>query len=265
MMRLLLPILLLVISFPGISQLNYYRVTLQPGFDYSYQLTAFRNGIPADFLGNLGRHHFGMQVSANVFISEKIGINFKGLAASKIYSGSRTKDEQELQTFLSNYHGPQYYVDEKNKIRTFSAGELSFLSLGGVYRIIKARWNYQFGFNVGVMQMQTADIFYYLKEHGSDSYQSVNLETDMEKRWMLFFEPSVLVSFSLHKRLGLFAAGSYSLSPAKIRQSEFKKDLYTDESLRTEYVTEKILQVLSLKLGLSIGIGKIIDKQAAGE
>lgn len=251
-------------SYIGITQLNYYRVTLQPGFDYLYQLTLEKNNLPVDYLGNTSQHHMGIQIPVNVFINEKIGVNVKIAQASKF--SSIDKDEKKLNNFLSEYYGSQYYLSEENKIQSYSSSsDIYFLSLGGVYRLIKNKWNYQFGVNVGAMKYSAPDIFYYLKEHASNNYYSVNLSTDMDKRWMLFFEPSVYVSYSLKKRLSIFIAGSYLLSPDKIRQSEYINNLYTNEAVRTEYFSSQLFHMVSAKVGLSIGIGKIINKRAAGE
>lgn len=261
MIRFQLFFFVFCVSFSGMTQSDYYRITFQPGFDYSYQLTQFRNGVPADFLGNMGKHHLGGQLSVNFFISEKVGINLKGFAASKIYSQSRAKYERDLQDFLESYHAPHYYVNEDEKISKSKSGEFHFLSIGGVYRIIKNKWNYQFGFNIGMVRMQTTKILYHMKEHGSNYHYSALIEPDMGNRWSVYFEPSAQVSYTVAKRLGIFVSGSYSISPLNFHSKELQTNLYTNEHFQTKYSKTELIQLLSVKLGLSIGIGAIVGKQ----
>ncbi|MBX2949360.1 MAG: hypothetical protein KF704_08785 [Crocinitomicaceae bacterium] len=252
MIRLILCTCFLTGLFSAFSQAEYYRVTLQPGFDYVHRFNS-SNDIP---VATMERNYTGIGLSATVFLTKHIGLNLKGSVASAITTG---KDVGQPRESLEAYYSPDFYLEEIVRPNEQLPVSAHFLAAGGVYRLVKKRWNYQFGLNVGAMNYAPSGVEYFLKEHGTNNYYAARMYTKMEKRWSFVVEPSVLVSFVLKNRLAVFVAASYRLSPGKIRQREYMMNMYSGEVVNNEYASNGLFQMIAFNVGFSIGIGKIID------
>lgn len=235
------------------SQAEYYRVTLQPGFDYFHRLIPSISDLP---VATMDRNYIGMGMSTTVFLTKHIGLNVKGSFASAITTG---KDVGQPRESLEAYYSPNFYVEDVLSQKEQIPVSTHFITVGGVYRLVKKRWNYQFGLNVGAMNHAPSSLEYFLKEHGTNNYYSAYLYTKMEKRWSLVAEPSVLVSFAVKNRLAIFASASYRLTSGKIRQREYWTNIYSGEVVNNEYSSNRLFQAIACNVGLSIGIGKIVE------
>lgn len=252
MIRLILCTCFLTGLFSAFSQAEYYRVTLQPGFDYVYRFNS-SNDIP---VATMERNYTGIGLSTTVFFTKHIGLNVKGSFTSAITTG---KDVGQPRASLEAHYSPNFYVENTISQNEQLPVSAHFIAVGAAYRLVKKRWNYQFGLNVGAMNYAPSTLEYFLKESGTNNYYSAHMYTKMEKRWALVVEPSVLVSFALKNRLAIFAAASYRLSPGKIRQREYMTNMYSGEVVNNEYTSNGLFQMIAVNVGLSIGIGKIVE------
>lgn len=260
-MKLAVVLLICMLSFSGSAQTDENhppRFVIQPAIGYSYRLTDGKSSYPVDFLSELGRHSINHHFFAgSIFLSQSFGINLKATLNVKQYKNEYQSKGEQFSSFIRDYHSPLHYTEYDIQRMKFYLGESAFISLGVAYRIIKNKWTCQFGLNLGGIKMKTAGITYYLKEHGSNDYQSVLLKTDMDDRMMLSIEPSFLLSYKPIKRLGIFINCSYLFSPSKIRQIEERTDLYTDFRQTFEHSAKNKYHMIAVNLGLSVELGKI--------
>ena len=235
------------------SQADYYRVMLQPGIDYFHRFTPSNNGIP---VSTMKRNHVGMGLSTTVFFTKHIGLNVKGSFTSAVTTG---KDVGQPRASLEAHYTPNFYVEDAINQNEQIPVSAHFISVGAAYRLVKKRWNYQFGLNVGAMNCPPSNLEYFLKESGTNNYYSAGMYTKMEKRWAFVLEPSALVSFAVKNRLAVFAAASYRMSPGKIRQREYLMNMYSGGSISNEYSANQLFHMIAVNVGLSIGIGTIVE------
>jgi hypothetical protein len=258
MIRSLFFLSIVFIPLFGMTQSDYYRAALQPGFTYSYQLTTVKNGNITDLLTKMSRNQASLQfVSGTVFVSKKIGINFKGSMGGKIEDGNSKKEK--FNNDIRTCYTPEHYVSF-NEYGTYSNYGSSYsFSLGAVYRIVSGKWTHQFGFNAGITKLQETGIVYSLKEHGSNSNYSVRLGQNFNGKMALNLEPSFLISYKFKKRIGIYASIAYSMTPFTMIQFEERTDLYSNTTQIMEYSSKILLQMISGGIGLSIDLGKIIE------
>lgn len=256
MKKTLNTLLFIFISAFSFSQDGWYRVSIDPGLIYSYRTSSFRGDTPLKDYLDVNRHHAGAQLGIKVFINENIGVSFRGENISGFYNSTSGFFEA-----IANHYAPEHYLLEPNVNRfQRSNDEQNALSIGAFYKFIQHKWSFEFGLDVGVRQLHISYITGYLKAHGKNEYELLELGVESKRKTNVFFEPSFSVGFAVGKRMDLFLACTYQMSSFQVNYIEERTDLYTSNFNSTFNSEKTFHQLLSLKFGLHIGLGKRIEK-----
>lgn len=256
MKKIFIVIYLIFNSLCGISQTDFYRVDLNFGFDYGYQMTKFSSDPLFSLLDIRQGHRLGAHLKADIYINRNWGTYIKGQTTFGINSYSKTK----LNSRLESFYGDDYYV--KN-IKSVSSSQddspaSAFVSVGGTYRLIQNKWNFQFGIGLGAAVFNSPEYSYYIKEKGSNEYYEIALKSEMEYELNFFLEPSIKVSYALNNRLRIFLSGLYTALPAsRIGLYNNETNLYTENTIQTKLSSSKWYQLAQLNLGITIGIWRV--------
>lgn len=244
------------LSFCAITQSDFYKLVLQPGFSYNYQLSTIKNGNITDLLSKTGRHYTGFNVlKGTYFFNKKIGLSIKGSFGGQI-DDSEKKSEDLFNQIRSDY-SPNYYTSQHQLLA--NQGVLKALSIGPAYRLIYGKWNFQFNILLGFNQIDNNSIYFNLKEHGSNNNYSVIVDQDYNSFHPFTCESSILIGFKLKKRLGIFVNLSHLMIPITANGYIKTTDLFSNTTQTESYTTKTIIQKVGGGIGLSINLGDSIE------
>ncbi len=243
-------------SFCGITQSDFYKLVLQPGFSYNYQLSTIKNGNTTDLLSKAGRHYTGFNMlQGTYFFNKKFGLTIKGSFGGQI-DDSNKKSENIFNQIHSDY-SPNYYTSQHRLV--INQGVLGALSIGPAYRLIYGKWNFQLNVLLGFSQLENNSIYFNLKEHGSNNHYSAIVDQDYSSSHPFTCESSILIGFKLKKRLGIFVNLSHLMIPITTNGSIKTTDLFTKDIQTETYTTKTIIQKVGGGIGLSINLGNSIE------
>lgn len=245
-----------VMVLNGFAQSDFYRIGLNAGIDYAYQMNHFSNNEVYRVLNEKQKQRLGVHLKVDFFITKDWGLYLKAHGVSQIESFSETASNTQLQTI----YGTDYYISNSEFHRNEGADRpaYSFLSLGGIYQISRTKWRYQFGLGAGVAFLDNPEYTYIMKVKGANQYYKKELQLKTKNGYHFYFEPSVKVSYQLNNRLQLFLTGLYTFVPSQSYTLYNKKtNLYTGDDNVQKASSRSWQQMGQLNIGLNVRLWKI--------
>lgn len=236
-----------------ISQENYSRVEIVPSVRSAFQLTNYGVSDPSDYVMNYRKFGLGMDLGVFSYVHKNWAIFTSIVYASKIKGKSNL-----LEKNIQSHYGDKFYLKEFDP--RLEVGEETGLFLLGVnYRHAFNRWTVNGHAGFGVMYNHiTFSTSYLLKEIGSNNYIEKSYY-GFDNKGVFSFEIGFGVSYQISKRLHLLLGMQYVFLPKKVDYNESTTILQTGKIEQMRKTQEQIYHLLSMNLGLKIGIGKIIQ------
>lgn len=253
MRNLLVTLILLSTVLISMGQDNYSRVELIPSVRSTFQLTNFGANDPSDYIMNYRKFGLGMDLGVFSYVHKNWAIFTSIVYASKIKGKSNL-----LEKNIQSHYGDKFYLKEFDP--RLEVGEETGLFLLGVnYRHAFNRWTVNGHAGFGVMYNHIAfSTSYLLKEIGSNNYIEKSYY-GFDNKGVFSFEIGFGVSYQISKRLHLLLGMQYVFLPKKVDYNESTTILQTGKIEQMRKTQEQIYHLLSMNLGLKIGIGKIIQ------
>jgi hypothetical protein len=256
-MKTRLLILLLLISVTDIfSQENEpIKWIIRPSFGYTLPLTNLNSGYITDNLVGYDSPNYHWQFISTTYFFSNWGIEF---SFSANHSSSLNDRHDKFTSDVKKKYSENYFVTTGSGASysdfNIVGGSIEKGSLGPVYKIEHHKLILIGRAMIGVTSFDTDHGNCNLKGKGTNEKINIGWTTGRPVKDYFTFNPSLSFGYRLHKRIAIDFDINYWIYNVDFEYTETITDLNTNEIQTQKYAYSKLINELSVGIGLMIVI-----------